>query len=282
MSSSVSHLLSETGEQRSFSPKAVTFTEISYTFLMMVWRDILIAGKQFSVTVILLLLQPALLLFTLGRVEFWIGAFPASFADTLLAGILGTIIMTVSIQSVSAPLINEFSYTREIDDRLLSPLPTWLVGAAKLAIGLVQSCLCCLLYFPLAWLILGPDLYHPVFQQIWLFAGALLLSSLMMSTLGLLIGSVTSGAQANAVLAVLLMPITFLGCVYYPWESLSGIPVLQYFSLLDPLTYISEMFRGTMTAQPHMNLLLAFGCCLLWLALFLFLGLRAFVRKAAS
>jgi len=276
----MSSTVSNRKKQATLPLQPVTFAEISYTFLAMVWRDILIACKQFSVTVILLLLQPALLLFTLGRVESWIGVFPSIFVTTLLAGILGTIIMTVSVQSVSAPLINEFSYTREIDDRLLSPLPTPLVGGAKLAIGLIQSCTCCLLYFLLAWIILGPDLYHPHFQHFWLFLLALLLGSLMMSALGLFIGSVTSGPQANAVLAVLLMPMTFLGCVYYPWESLVRIPVLLGISLLDPLTYVSEMFRGTMTTQPHMNLLLAFGCCFVWFCLFLFLGLRAFVRKA--
>ncbi|HLI05731.1 MAG TPA: ABC transporter permease [Ktedonobacteraceae bacterium] len=258
----------------------VTLSSATVTLLAMLRREMLVAGKQFHVTASLLLLQPALLLFALGRVQSFIGGIPASFVEVLLPGILGSVILSFSVQSVSAPLIAEFSYTREIEDRLLSPIPVWLVGIEKILAGTLKSFACAVLYFPLAWVILGPALYHVDIHSYWLLAITLLLSSLAMSALGLLIGSATRGAQSNIVFTVLLVPMSFLGCVYFPWAALAPVPLLQSIALLDPQTYMSELLRATMTADPHMSFLWAFGGMLIWTALFFFLGLRTFIRRA--
>jgi len=258
----------------------VTLASTVSTLLAMLWRDVLVACKQFFSTLILLLFQPALLLFALGRVQAFTGGLPPAFANILVPGVLGSVIISVSVQAVSSPLIVEFSYTREIQDRLLSPIPVWLVGVEKMVVGMIKAWVCCCMYFPLAWLILGPGLYNLNADHLWLFALALFLGSLMMSALGLLVGSATQGAQANIVLTVFIMPMSFLGCVYFTWVGLSHARVFQYLALLDPQTYMSELFRGTLTTQPHLSFVWAFAGLLIWSALFFYVGLRAFMRRA--
>jgi ABC-2 type transport system permease protein len=43
------------------------------------------------------------------------------------------------------------------------------------------------------------------------------------------------------------VPITFLGCVYYPWAALGKIPVMQYAVLINPIVYMCEGLRTTVT-----------------------------------
>ena len=92
----------------------------------------------------------------------------------------------------------------------------------------------------------------------------------------------TTGAQANIILTLLLLPMSFLGCVYFSWSDLSHVPILQYIALFDPQTYISELFRGTLTSQPHIDFFWSLGGIVVMSVLFTFLGLRAFVRRAVN
>ncbi len=43
------------------------------------------------------------------------------------------------IQAVALPLVKDFGYTREIDDRVLAPMPVWAVGMQKIASGAIQA-----------------------------------------------------------------------------------------------------------------------------------------------
>jgi hypothetical protein len=36
------------------------------------------------------------------------------------------------------------------------------------------------------------------------------------------------------------IPITFLGCVYYPWKQLGPIPWLKILTLVNPLVYVGR------------------------------------------
>ena len=50
------------------------------------------------------------------------------FTTTLVAGVVGLAIVFQGIQAVALPLVQEFGYSKEIEDRVLAPLPTQLVG----------------------------------------------------------------------------------------------------------------------------------------------------------
>lgn len=46
-----------------------------------------------------------------------------------------------------------------------------------------------------------------------------------------------------------LMPVVFLGGIFYTWHQLAPLPVMQVVTLIDPLTWISEAIRAILTPQ---------------------------------
>ncbi len=90
---------------------------------------------------------------------------------------------------------------------------------------------------------------------------------------GLLLGTLIDPQKIQVLFALVLLPMTMLGCVYYPWSALHSIRWLQFAVLANPLVYASEGLRATLTPQlPHMPVVaflgvLAGGTVLLgWLA----------------
>jgi ABC-2 type transport system permease protein len=76
------------------------------------------------------------------------------------------------------------------------------------------------------------------------------------------------------------MPITFLGCVYYPWKALGQIRWLQMGVLVNPIVYMSEGLRSALTPElPHMNPVLILGMLTFFLVLLTWLGVRGFKRR---
>ena len=57
----------------------------------------------------------------------------------LVAGVVGLSVIFQGIQAVALPLVQEFGYTKEIEDRVLAPLPVTMVGVAKIVSG-AASC----------------------------------------------------------------------------------------------------------------------------------------------
>jgi ABC-2 type transport system permease protein len=56
-------------------------------------------------------------------------------------------------------------------------------------------------------------------------------------------------SQIAAMFPGFLMPVVFLGAIFYTWHQLSPIPVMQYITLIDPLTWVNESIRAVMTPQ---------------------------------
>ena len=73
------------------------------------------------------------------------------------------------------------------------------------------------------------------------------------AALGLMLGTKVSPQQVPALFALIVLPITFLGAIYYPWQTLSAIRWLQIVVLINPLVYMSEGFRAALTTEPHMG-----------------------------
>ncbi len=83
--------------------------------------------------------------------------------------------------------------------------------------------------------------------------------------------------------AVVVVPITFLGCVYYPWALLHPIPWLQGLVLLNPLVYMSEGLRAALTPDlPHMPAWAVLGALATATLMLGGIGVRAFVRRTIS
>ena len=81
----------------------------------------------------------------------------------------------------------------------------------------------------------------------------------------------------------LIIPMTFLGAIYYPWSRLSPIGWLQWLVLINPLVYMSEGFRLSLTkGVPHMPTLAIYGALLGFGALLSWLGIQGFKKRVLA
>ena len=206
----------------------------------------------------------------------------ANFSTVLLPGLMAVAIMFSGIAAVALPLSQEFGVTREIDDRVMCPLPVVAVAAEKIFFSAMQSVIAAAIVFPLAyWIPAAPAVAH---VTSWPFLVAVLvLASLTSGALGLTLGTTVKPQQIGLIFGVVVVPITFLGCVYYPWAALGPIRWLQVGVLLNPIVYMSEGLRAALTPSlPHMPEALILGMLLFFFALLSWLGVRGFLRRVVG
>jgi ABC-2 type transport system permease protein len=154
--------------------------------------------------------------------------------------------MFSGIAGVALPLSSEFGITREIDDRVMCPLPLWTVALEKVCFSAMQSIVAALLVIPMARYIPAVPVRADIHNW-FLLALVLVLASLLAGSLGLVIGSTVNPKQIGLVFSIIVVPITFLGCVYYPWAWLRTIPWLKYGVLFNPIVYMSEGLRAAVS-----------------------------------
>ncbi|MGH2734557.1 MAG: ABC transporter permease [Actinomycetota bacterium] len=227
-------------------------------FRAMMLRDVVVLKKEVGLFAVRTLMQPLLFVFVFTYVFPKIGQGiggeegQESFSSVLVPGVVAIACIFKGIQAVALPLVSEFSYTREIEDRVMAPLPVWAVAVQKIVSGALQGILAALVVFPLATFIPATDVSLDIrWVQLITF---LPLAALVGSSLGLAIGTRARPQHVPLVFSLIVIPITFLGATYYPWASLDPIPWLKYAVLLNPLVYMGEAFRTAMTPQfPHMG-----------------------------
>jgi ABC-2 type transport system permease protein len=206
----------------------------------------------------------------------------ANFSTVLLPGLMAVAIMFSGIAAVALPLAQEFGITREIDDRVMCPLPIEAVAIEKIVFSAMQSLIAAGVVFPLAYYVPSTPVYAHVTSW-WFLAAVLVLASLLSGALGLTIGTAVSPKQIGLIFGVVVMPITFLGCVYYPWAALGSIKWLQKGVLLNPIVYMSEGLRAALTPSlRHMNAVAIIGMLCFFLVLLTWLGLKGFRRRVLS
>ena len=238
------------------------------------------------------LIQPFLLVFVftfvfpkIGQGIGGHGATPAAFATLLIAGVVGISILFQGIQSVALPMVQEFGYTKEIEDRVMAPLPVSLVALAKVASGAVQALIAAAIVFPIAAVVPA----SPVHLQVnWLVLITLApLACITGSALGLTFGTVFEPRTVPIMFGVVVIPLTFLGAVYYSWVALTpiklaGVSWLKILVLFNPLIYMNEGFRAALTNAPHMSLFAVYGALLAFAAFFLYTGVKGFKKRVLS
>jgi ABC-2 type transport system permease protein len=202
-----------------------------------------------------------------------------AFSTVLLPGLMAVGIMFSGIAAVALPLAVEFGSTREIDDRVMCPLPVAAVAIEKICFSAVQSALAAAIVYPLATFV--PAIKPVTHIASWPFLIlVVILASLTAGALGLAIGTTVKPQQIGLIFSVVVIPITFLGCVYYPWAALTHIRWLQVVVLVNPIVYMSEGLRAALTPQlPHMPpamILLMLSVALVTLT---WLGIRGFLRR---
>jgi ABC-2 type transport system permease protein len=207
-----------------------------------------------------------------------------SFGDVLVPGLLAVAIIFQGIQAVALPLVQEFSFTREIEDRVLAPLPVWAVGLGKIVNGALQAMIAAMVVFPLVRYIHAEDEKVSVsLSRPHIFLAVLTLAGLMGACLGLLIGTSFAPQQVPLIFSIVVLPITMLGCIYYPWGALDPIKWLKYAVLINPLVYMSEGMRYALTPDiPHMPTLAIFGAMIFAVALMGGTALHKFTGRVVT
>jgi ABC-2 type transport system permease protein len=271
-----------------------TASRIAFGALLL--RDLAVLRKNLAEFIPRTLIQPFLLVFVFLYVFPKIGegiggaggaAGESLFANVLVSGVVGLSIMFQGIQAVALPLATEFGYTKEIEDRVLAPLPVPLVALGKLAAGAIQGLIAASLVFPIAFAIHAPGIQINLAVHWPVLFTMLPLTAIMTSSLGLVLGTRIQPRNIGAMFGFIVLPITFLGGTYYPWTSLSaiqvgGFPWLQALVCLNPLIYVTEGFRAALTTMPHMPLYVLYPVLVAFCALFLLVGIDGFRRRVLS
>jgi ABC-2 type transport system permease protein len=252
-------------------------------------RDLRVLSRELMPFLLRVGMQPLLFLFVFTSVmphmssgnPMAASAGPA-FGTVLLPGLMAVAIMFSGIAAVALPLSTEFGITREIDDRVMCPVPVAAVAIEKVCFSAMQSMVAALLVIPMAIFIPATPVY-PQIHNWFLFVLVLVMSSLLAGALGLAIGSSVAPKQIGLVFSIVVVPITFLGCVYYPWAYLEKIRWLQVAVLFNPIVYISEGLRAAVTPgvnhMPEWAIMLALTFFLLILGRF---GVRGFLKRVIS
>jgi ABC-2 type transport system permease protein len=251
-------------------------------FRALVHRDALVVSRELPAFLLRTTLQPIMFTFVFGYLLPKMGFVQSSYGGALLPGILGVSLAFASVQAVALPMVADFGWTLEIEDRLLAPVPTSVVALEKVLMGTAQGVAAALFVLPVARLIMGPiaglDIAHLSVVVLMTVLGALTFSAF-----GLLLGAAIRGEQVGLMFGFIVAPMIFFGCAYYPWKALDAAPVVQVLVLINPLVYVSEGMRGALTPSlPHMSPLVVAGALVVLCGLFLALGLRAFDRRAVT
>ncbi|HEU0129791.1 MAG TPA: ABC transporter permease [Mycobacteriales bacterium] len=235
-------------------------------FVALLLRDVRVLRKNLGQFLIRTIMQPLLFTFVFSYVFPKIGqgigggsgraaGNGPTFATILVPGLIAVAIIFQGIQAVALPLVQEFSFTKEIEDRVLAPMSVGLVGFGKVVAGAIQAMLAAVVVFPIVMVVHARGQGPTVRGANWaLFLLVLVLASFLGAAFGLLIGTSFDPRQVPLIFSIIVLPLTLLGCIYYPWATLTPIPWLKYGVLINPLVYMSEGMRAAITPSlPHMR-----------------------------
>ena len=252
------------------------------TFLALLWRDAHVARRNAVTLIFQTFLQPMMFVFVFGRVMTTSGLMPPEYKSMLLPGIIGLSMIMTGAWAVALPLIAEFQFTKEIEDRLLAPIEMEWLAVEKVVAGMIQALIAGLVVIPAAWLVMGSGVAISG-DHIAQFALTAVLVALLSAALGLALGSSVGQQHVGLMFSLVFAPMIFFGCTYYPWQALAKFPILKRLVLINPMVYASEGFRSALVPQfPHLPATFIIGGLIVMDLLLVALGLRQFRRKALT
>jgi ABC-type multidrug transport system permease subunit len=250
-----------TTDQVLLAPPA-TRPGLGRTFMAMMAREARVLRKNFAGTFLRVLMQPIMFVFVFAYVLPKIGVGGAlggaaggvGFATILVPGLVASSLVMQAMMAAIMPLMMELTWQRSITDRALAPLPIPLLAIQKITAAALQGLLGGLLVFPAVLFIHAEGQAPQVHVDNWAILIVMMLAgSLLAASGGMLLGTVIDPQKAQILFTVVLLPVTMLGCVYYPWAALNEVRWLQIVSLLNPLVYVSEGLRAALTPDvEHM------------------------------
>ncbi len=250
-------------------------------------RDLRVLRRELPAFLTRTVMQPLLFVFVFAylfpRIGQGIGGGAGEeFATILVPGLVAVAVIFQGIIAVALPLSNEFGGTKEIEDRIMAPVPVSTVAVEKILFGALQSVAAGVLVLPMVVAIPTTPIALEV-TSLPLLLAVVVLSALLSGALGLALGTYVSPRQIGLMFSVVVLPLTFLGAVYYPWTALEAVPWLQWLVLLNPLVYVSEGLRAAITPSiPTMAPAVVLVALAVSTGLLALLGLRGFVRRTVG
>lgn len=242
-------------------------------------RDLYVTWRELPAFLAQVILQPLFLLFVFGKVLGSLGYTQHGYAQLLFPGLLALTAVITGMQTLAFPLVIEFGWTKEIEDRLMAPMPLDLVAVEKIVFATLRALVATLVMIPVGIGVLGSIPWR--WSGLPLFAAVVLGGALLGACLGLVLGTAVQPSRINIVFSLVFTPLLFTGCSQYPWPSLERLRWFQVVTACNPMTYVSEGLRGALVpGVPHIRpwvcLLVVAGALVVLLAA----GMRGFRRRA--
>jgi ABC-2 type transport system permease protein len=242
-------------------------------------RDVFVTWSELPVFLAQVILQPLFLLFVFGKVLAALGYTRPGYTDLLFPGLLALTAVITSMQTLAFPLVVEFGWTKEIEDRLLAPMTTGLVAAEKVLFASMRAVVATTLMIPIGIIVLGSIPWR--WSGVPLLVLAIALGSVLGAGLGLVMGTLVVPNRINIVFSLVFTPLLFTGCSQYPWPSLSRLEWFQVVTALNPMTYVSELMRAALVPSvPHITPWVCVVVLAGALAALMLVGVRGFYRRA--
>jgi ABC-2 type transport system permease protein len=265
------------------------------TFGAMMAREFRVLGRNAPSTFIRAVMQPLLFAFVFAYVLPKIGsgfssagagarASGVTFATILVPGLMGSMFLMQGMFGTTMPLVMEFSWQRTIEDRALAPVPIRVLAIQKITAGAIQAFIGAAIVFPVVYWVHAPGQGPHVHVTNWfLLAVVMVFASTLTASMGLWLGTVVDPRKMQMVFAVVLLPLTMLGCVYYPWSALHVIRWLQIVVLINPMVYMTEGLRAALTPSlGHMALWAILLALVGGTLVFGYLGVRTFRNRVVN
>jgi ABC-2 type transport system permease protein len=252
-------------------------------FLAILRRDLLVAARNGPMLLVASLTQPVLVVLVFGNILPRLGLVSAQFKTVMVPGLMSITMLMAGVQGVLMPLSGDLSGSREVDERLLAPLSVHMVAFGKVVAGAIHAALAGLIALP-AMMLLMHGVSGVEVRPHWATLFPLIAASGMLSAaFGLTLGTRVQPRFAGLLFAVVLGPLMLFGCAYYPWAALNVLGPVQYVFLVNPLVFMSEAMRLSVTPDiPHMPVPLLLGGLLVFFGFFLAAGSRGFLRRTVA
>jgi ABC-2 type transport system permease protein len=248
-------------------------------FRAVLHRDLYVTWRELPAFLAQVILQPLFLLFVFGKVLGSLGYTQRNYADLLFPGLLALTAVITAMQTLAFPLVAEFGWTKEIEDRLLAPMPTSYVAAEKVLFAILRSLVATLVMIPVGILILGSIPWR--WSGFPLFLAGLVLGALVGAGFGLMLGTLVQPQRISLLFSLVFTPLLFTGCSQYPWPSLAKLRWFQVVTAANPMTYVSESLRGALVPTvPHIDPWICLVVLVFSVSVLLAVGVRGFYRRA--
>jgi ABC-2 type transport system permease protein len=243
-------------------------------------RDLYVTYREFPAFLAQVILQPLFLLFIFGKVLSTLNYTQPGYTDLLFPGLLALTAVITALQTLAFPLVAEFGWTKEIEDRLLAPMPTSYVVGEKVLFALVRSLIATLIMIPVGIIILGSIPWR--WAGLPLFVVGLVFGALVGAGFGLVMGTFVRPERISLLFSLVFTPLLFTGCSQYPWPKLESIRWFQIVTAFNPMTYVSELMRGALVPDqvPHIAPWICIVVLIFSVGVLLTVGLKGFYRRA--